>query len=505
MAIDQGTTSSKAFILNQQGEILGQGKREFRQFYPQPGWVEHNPIEIWESQITACQEALRDAQVEPREIEAIGITNQRETAMVWERKTGKPLMNAIVWQCRRTSNLCEELLKSGKGGPIRQKTGLTVDAYFSGTKVKWILENIPGAFKQAEKGKLCFGTIDTWLIYKLSGGELHITDPSNASRTMMYNIHSGEWDADILEWLEIPDKILPAVRNSSELYGQTSSEIFNGVPIQIAGIAGDQQAALFGQTCFNQGEMKNTYGTGCFLLVNTGEQPVFSKNGLLTSIGWKLSDRVTYVLEGSVFIAGAAVQWLRDELGWIKQSEDIETLAKQVPNNGGVYFLPAFVGLGAPHWDMYARGILVGITRGTNPAHIARATLESIAFQTKEVLDCIQRDCGSAIEKLRVDGGAAKNNLLLQFQADVLGIPVVRPKEIQTTALGATFLAGLATGFWKDLEDIRQLSIQTERFIPAMSQAESRECWGVWQKVVAMAKLWGKQGGLLSTTDHKLV
>ena len=492
MAIDQGTTSSKAFLINRQGEIVGQSGFEFKQIYPKPGWVEHDPLEIWESQKAACLDVMTKTGTLPSEIAAIGITNQRETTVVWERKTGKPIMNAIVWQCRRTSPLCEELRKKGLEEDIRNRTGLVVDAYFSATKLRWILENIPNGLKRAEGGELCFGTVDSWLAYKLTAGRLHITDVSNASRTMLFNINSLVWDAEILSWLGIPNIVLPAVKDSSECYGETSPEIFQGVPIPIAGIAGDQQSALFGQMCFQKNSVKNTYGTGCFLLINTGEQPVFSKNGLLTSIGWGLDGKVTYVLEGSVFIAGAAVQWLRDELGFIKQSEEIEALARRVPDNGGVYFLPAFVGLGAPHWDMYARGMIAGITRGTHPAHIARATLESMAFQTKEVLDCIQKDCGSTLEELRVDGGAAKNNLLMQFQADLLRIPVVRPNEIQTTALGATFLAGLATGFWKDSGEIRQLRCKVDRFIPAISELESRDRWNTWQKLVSIAIQWGK-------------
>ena len=492
MAIDQGTTSSKAFLINKAGEIVGQSGVEFKQIYPEPGWVEHDPLEIWESQKAACIDVMMKTGTPPSDIAGIGITNQRETTVVWERKTGKPVMNAIVWQCRRTSSLCEELRGRGFEEEIRNRTGLVVDAYFSATKLRWILENIPDALKRAEAGELCFGTIDSWLVYKLTGGRLHITDVSNASRTMLFNINSLEWDADILSRLGIPSILLPAVRNSSECYGETSPEIFQGAPIPIAGVAGDQQSALFGQMCFRKHSVKNTYGTGCFLLINTGEQPVFSKNGLLTSIGWGLGGKVTYVLEGSVFIAGAAVQWLRDELGFIGQSEEIEALARRVPDNGGVYFLPAFVGLGAPHWDMYARGVIAGITRGTQPAHLARATIESMAFQTKEVLDCIWKDCGTTVEELRVDGGAARNNLLMQFQADLLRIPVVRPREIQTTALGAAFLAGLATGFWKDPEEIRQLSPDVERFTPAMSEMESRKRWSAWQKLVEMAKQWGK-------------
>jgi glycerol kinase len=492
MAIDQGTTSSKAFIIDDNGEILGQSGYEFKQYYPRPGWVEHDPMEIWESQKSACRDIMAKTDIKPSEIEAIGITNQRETTIVWERDTGKPITNAIVWQCRRTSSLCEELKRSGKEKAIRKKTGLIVDAYFSGTKLQWMLENIPKALERAKNGDLCFGTIDSWLVYKLRGGKVHITDYSNASRTMLFNINSLEWDREILDWLGIPSSMLPVARNSSEIYGQTIPEIFDGSSIPIAGIAGDQQAALFGQTCFKEGSVKNTYGTGCFVLANIGNKPILSESGLVTSVGWGLENHATYVLEGSVFIAGAAVQWLRDELGLIKSSREIESLAGKVTDSGGVYFLPAFVGLGAPHWDMYARGIICGITRGTNAAHIARATIEAMAYQTRDVTVCIERDSGYKLDQLRVDGGASENNLLMQFQADILGIPVIRPMKLQTTALGAGYLAGLATGFWKSLEEISQLGTQVEQFIPNMSGFERTERYKTWQKLVEMAKLWGK-------------
>jgi glycerol kinase len=492
LAIDQGTTSSKAFLINREGKIVGQSGHEFQQIYPQPGWVEHNPLEIWESQKRACHEVLRKNSVKPSEIAAIGITNQRETAVVWEKTTGKPISNAIVWQCRRTSPLCERLREQGKEDLIREKTGLMVDAYFSGTKVQWILENVPGAMKKAERGDLCFGTIDSWLIYNLTAGRLHITDPSNASRTMLLNIHSGDWDAEILNWFGIPKSMLPAVVDSSALYGETTPEVFGGVPIPIAGIAGDQQAALFGQTCFRKGEVKNTYGTGCFVLANIGERPVRSKGGLIVSVAWRLKNRWTYVLEGGVFIAGAAVQWLRDGLGVIKDSREIEDLARKVPDTGGVYFLPAFVGLGAPYWDMYTRGMISGITRGTNAAHLARATLESIAYQTKDIIECMEINSGLKISELRVDGGAAENNLLMQFQADILGIPVIRPQNPQTTAIGAAYLAGLGTGFWNNLAEIEQLGKGGDRFIPTMSELKRNERYKTWQKLVEIARLWGK-------------
>jgi glycerol kinase len=492
LAMDQGTTSSKAFIIDRSGEILGESGYPLTQYYPKPGWVEHDPLEIWETQKSACFDVMAKTGVKPHEIEAIGITNQRETTVVWERDTGRPIRNAIVWQCRRTSNLCEALKRSGKEKLLSEKTGLTVDAYFSGTKLQWILENIPKAFQRATHGDLCFGTIDSWLVYNLTGGKLHVTDFSNASRTMLYNIHSLEWDSEILNWLGIPSNMLPVVRNSSEIYGQTIPEIFGGASIPISGIAGDQQAALFGQGCFEKGSVKNTYGTGCFVVSNTGDRPILSQTGLLTSVGWGLDNRATYVLEGSVFIAGAAVQWLRDEIGLIKSSGEIELLARKVADNGGVYFLPAFVGLGAPHWDMYARGTICGITRGTNAAHIARAIIESMAYQTRDVIDCMERDSGCELEQLRVDGGAAENNLLMQFQADILGIPVMRPRKLQTTALGAGYLAGLATGFWKGLEEIGELETEVEVFTPTMSEIERNEHYKTWLKLVEMAKLWGK-------------
>lgn len=492
LAMDQGTTSSKAFLIDRRGEIQGESGYPLTQHYPRPGWVEHDPMEIWESQKSACLDVMAKTGVKPREIEAIGITNQRETTVVWERDTGRPLTNAIVWQCRRTSDLCEALKRSGKEESLREKTGLAVDAYFSGTKLQWILENIPEASRKANRGDLCFGTVDSWLVYKLTGGKRHVTDFSNASRTMLYNIHSLAWDSEILNWLGIPSSMLPVVRNSSEIYGQTMPELFGRASLPIGGIAGDQQAALFGQGCFEGGSVKNTYGTGCFVVANTGDSPVVSQGGLLTSVGWGLGNRITYVLEGSIFIAGAAVQWLRDEIGLIKDSREIESLAREVADNGGVYFVPAFVGLGAPHWDMYARGTLCGITRGTKAAHLARAILESMAYQTRDVIVCMEKDVGCKLEQLRVDGGAAENNLLVQFQADILGIPVMRPGNLQTTALGAGYLAGLATGFWKDLEELGELRAAGEIFTPAMSDAERNERCRTWLKVVELAKLWGK-------------
>lgn len=492
LAMDQGTTSSKAFVINRRGEIVGESACPIKQYYPKPGWVEHDPVEIWESQISACHDVMTKTGIRPHEIEAIGIANQRETTVVWERDTGKPITHAVVWQCRRTSNLCEALKGSGKGKSLSEKTGLTVDAYFSGTKLQWILENIPKAFQRAFHGDLCFGTVDSWLVYNLTGGKLHVTDFSNASRTMLYNIHSLQWDSEILNWLGIPSAMLPAVRNSSEIYGETIPDIFGGPSIPIGGMAGDQQAALFGQGCFKKGSVKNTYGTGCFVVSNMGDRPILSRSGLVTSLGWGLENRPTYVLEGSVFIAGAAVQWLRDEMGLIKDSGEIESLAGKVADNGGVYFLPAFVGLGAPYWDMYARGTICGITRGTNAAHIARAVIEAMAYQTRDVILCMEKDSGCALDQLRVDGGAAENNLLMQFQADILGIPVMRPRQLQTTALGAGYLAGLAAGFWKGLEEIGRLGAEAEIFTPAMPEIERNERYKTWLKLVEMAKLWGK-------------
>jgi glycerol kinase len=489
MAIDQGTTSSKAFIINRRGEIVGWGGHEFRQIYPRPGWVEHDPMEIWQTQERACRDALKNAYIEPIDIEAIGITNQRETTVLWERETGRPIANAIVWQCRRTSELCERLIRENRGDPIRKKTGLVVDAYFSATKIQWILQTVPDALEKAAKGELCFGTIDSWLVFNLTGGKVHATDPSNASRTMLFNIETCLWDREILEWLSIPEAVLPDVRDSSEIYGYTAPEVF-GTAIPIGGVAGDQQAALFGQTCFEKGDIKNTYGTGCFVLANIGEKPLFSTRGLLTSVGWRLGSKATYVFEGSVFVAGAAVQWLRDGLGIIEKSGDIEALALTVPDNGGVHFLPAFAGLGTPYWDMYARGTITGITRGTHRGHLARATLESIAHQTKDVMEAIEADFGEELRELKVDGGAAENSLLMQFQADILGVPVIRPRFLQTTALGAAYLAGLATGYWSPHE-LRGFKQQADRFVPHMGEDERMERCRRWSRLVEMARMWG--------------
>ncbi len=489
MAIDQGTTSSKAFIIDEGGEIVGQGGHPFRQIYPEPGWVEHDPMEIWETQKRACRDAIEAASIKAGDLAALGITNQRETTVVWERETGRPVANAIVWQCRRTSRLCERLIEQSREDAIRQKTGLLIDAYFSATKLQWILQSVPHAMERAERGELCFGTIDSWLVFNLTGGKVHATDPSNASRTMLFNINEKTWDREILNWLEIPGGMLPHVLESSSFYGLALPEIL-GAEVPITGIAGDQQAALFGQGCFNRGDMKNTYGTGCFVLSNLGDVPLWSP-GLLTSIGWSIKGRTSYVQEGSVFVAGAAVQWLRDNLGIIGSSAEIETLARSVEDTGGVYFLPTFVGLGAPYWDMYARGTIVGITRGTSPAHLARATLEAIAHQSTDVIETMQGFSGQRHSPLRVDGGAAENDLLLQFQADMLGSQVVRPKNLQTTALGAAYLAGLASEYWRGQEELPCLKQDASLFAPRIGDVEREEKRARWRKLIEIARAWG--------------
>ena len=489
MAIDQGTTSSKAFIIDEGGEIVGQGGHPFRQIYPEPGWVEHDPMEIWETQKRACMEAIEAASIKAGDLAALGITNQRETTVVWERETGRPVANAIVWQCRRTSRLCERLIEQSREDAIRRKTGLLIDAYFSATKLQWILQTVPHAMERAERGDLCFGTIDSWLVFNLTGGKVHATDPSNASRTMLFNINEKIWDREILDWLGIPGGMLPQVLDSSTFYGLALPEVL-GAEVPITGIAGDQQAALFGQGCFNRGDMKNTYGTGCFVLSNLGDVPLWSP-GLLTSIGWSIKGRTSYVQEGSVFVAGAAVQWLRDNLGIIGSSAEIETLARSVEDTGGVYFLPTFVGLGAPYWDMYARGTIVGITRGTSPAHLARATLEAIAHQSTDVIETMQGFSGQRHSPLRVDGGAAENDLLLQFQADMLGSQVVRPKNLQTTALGAAYLAGLASEYWRGQEELPCLKQDASLFAPRIGDAEREEKRARWRKLIEIARAWG--------------
>jgi glycerol kinase len=489
LALDQGTTSSRAILFDEHGRPLGAAQREFPQHYPQPGWVEHNPIDIWESQFEVAAQVIRQVGIKPQDIATIGVTNQRETTVLWDRKTGQPVHNAIVWQCRRTAQMCEQLKAEGFDTVIRDKTGLVTDAYFSGTKIAWLLDNVAGVRQRAEAGELAFGTVDTWLLWNLSGGALHVTDVSNASRTLIYNIHSGAWDEEILARLRIPRSLLPTVRPSSKVYGETS--LLGGM-IPIAGIAGDQQAATFGQVCYHPGLAKNTYGTGCFLLMNTGATPVPSHNGLLTTVAWQLGadQPVIYALEGSVFIGGAAVQWLRDELGLIQTAAEIEPLAAGVKDSGGVYMVPAFVGLGAPYWDAFARGAIVGLTRGANKRHIARATLEAIAFQSLDVLDAMRQDAHLTLEALRVDGGATQNNLLLQIQADLLGAPVQRPAVTETTALGAAYLAGLATGFWKSTDQLAQQWSVDRTFEPSIGEDQRQSMIAGWKKAVEKARGW---------------
>ena len=455
LALDQGTSSSRAIVFDQNGQTKAVSQKEFTQIFPKPGWVEHNPMEIWSSQASVIAEAITSIDINGLNIAAIGITNQRETTIVWDAETGEPVYNAIVWQDRRTSEYCDSLKRDGRTDLIRSKTGLIIDAYFSATKIRWILENVPGARQKAEEGRLRFGTVDTWLIWMLTRGEVHVTDVSNASRTMLFNIHSLEWDKELLELMNIPASMMPQVKSSSEIYGYTKTTLF-AHEVPIAGIAGDQQAALFGQMCTEPGSVKNTYGTGCFLLMNSGERPIMSQNNLLTTIAWKIGDTVNYALEGSIFVAGSVVQWLRDGLGIIKSSSEVEALAASVPDNGGVYFVPALTGLGAPHWDQYAQGSIYGLSRGSTAAHIARAALEGIAFQTMDIVNAMQKDAGVTLKVLKVDGGASRNNLLMQFQADVLGTSVIRPTVTETTALGAAYLAGLAVGYWESIEHIKK-------------------------------------------------
>lgn len=492
MALDQGTTSSRAIIFDHSGKMIASLNKEFRQIYPKPGWVEHDPMEIWESQIEVAKGVIEKAGIKPEDIAAIGITNQRETTVVWDKNTGKPIYNAIVWQCRRTAPICDDLKNKGFDKKIREKTGLVVDAYFSGTKVKWILDNVEGAREKAERGELLFGNIDTWLIWNLTRGKVHVTDYSNASRTMLFNIHELKWDKEILEELNVPENMLPEVKPSSHVYGYTDKSIF-GVEISIAGDAGDQQAALFGQACFKPGMAKNTYGTGCFMLMNTGEKAVPSKTGLLTTIAWGIDGKVEYALEGSIFITGAAIQWLRDELRIIDNAPQSEEYALKVEDTNGVYVVPAFVGLGAPYWDMYARGVIVGLTRGAKREHIIRATLESIAYQTRDVLEAMQEDSGIKLQALKVDGGASANNFLMQFQADILGVPVDRPQVIETTALGAAYLAGLAVGFWNSREEIEKNWNIDRRFEPAMEEEKREKLYRGWKKAVERAMKWAEE------------
>lgn len=489
LALDQGTTSSRAMLFNREAGVKAIAQKAFRQLFPSPGWVEHDPQEIWATQVAVATEAMATAGVQPFQIAAIGITNQRETTVIWERKTGKPIMNAIVWQDRRTTQYCEHLKRQGYEPLIQNKTGLRLDPYFSASKIHWILENMPGARKKAELGELAFGTIDSWLVWKLTGGTAHLTDVTNASRTMLFNIHTKEWDLELLKLWNIPEELLPKVCSSSQIYAETAKTFFSAT-IPISGIAGDQQAALFGQTCFKSGMVKTTYGTGCFMLMNTGPHPVLSKNNLLTTIAYQVGEKTHYALEGSVFIAGAVVQWLRDNLKLILHSSDIEKLAASVADNNGVYFVPAFTGLGAPYWDPYARGVILGLTRGTSAAHIARAGLEGIAFQVTDVLEAMQQDAGMQIEQLRVDGGAVKNNLLMQFQADLLRVPTLRSEMRESTALGAAFLAGLAVNFWKNEEEIARYWRVEREFIKEMPEEKVHLLRARWKKAIACAQLW---------------
>ncbi len=495
LALDQGTTSSRAILFDHQGLPISTAQQEFRQIYPQPGLVEHDPEDIWQSQLQVAQEALRRAGASASDIAGIGITNQRETAIVWERESGRPLYNAIVWQSRLTVPICEALSAAGFDQTIRAKTGLVTDAYFSGTKVKWILDHVPGARERAARGEVLFGTVDSFLLWRLSGGTVHATDYSNASRTLLFNIHTLDWDDELLAMLDVPRAMLPRVLPSSTLYGATDPQWF-GATIPLAGVAGDQQAATFGQVCYEPGMAKNTYGTGCFMLLNTGATPVASNNGLLTTIGWGLGapeqPAMTYALEGSIFVTGAAVQWLRDGLKIITSSNDVEPLAASVPDTQGVYVVPAFVGLGAPYWDAKARGAILGLTRGSTDAHIARATLEAICYQTRDVLEAMRADSGIALKSLRVDGGAVVNNLLMQFQADVLGVPVLRPRVAETTALGAAYLAGLATGFWHDQGELVDQWAIDRVFEPQMAEAQREALYAGWQKAVSRARTWAE-------------
>jgi glycerol kinase len=489
LALDQGTTSSRAILFDHKGGIAGMAQQEFKQHYPQPGWVEHDAVEIWQTQLSVARRVLSDTGANPQSIAAIGITNQRETTVLWDRKTGVPLAPAIVWQDRRTASRCDDLVKSGHSAIIRGKTGLEIDAYFSGTKLSWLLDHIPDARLRAERGELAFGTIDSWLTWNLSGGRAHVTDGSNASRTMLYNIHTRRWDDELLVLLNIPPSVLPSIVESSSVITRTDETLF-GSPVPVAGIAGDQQAATFGQACLQEGMAKNTYGTGCFLMMNTGSDPMESNHRMLTTVGWQRHGITTYLLEGSVFMGGATVQWLRDELCLIERSDEIEKLAASVTDNGGVYLVPAHTGLGAPYWDPYARGSIFGLTRGSHRGHIARAALEAIAFQSAEILGAMEQDSGKTLSELRVDGGAAKNNLLLQFQADLLNVTVVRPKITETTALGAAFLAGLAVGFWQDEAELTNLWIAERRFVPCMPSSQREMLMANWKKAVHRTRDW---------------
>ena len=491
IALDQGTTSSRAILFDREQNIIAMGQKEFPQHYPKAGYVEHDPMEIYSSQYGVMVEVLAKSNVQPEEIAAIGITNQRETTIVWDKETGRPIYNAIVWQCRRTAPLCEELKRQGLEDYIRERTGLLIDAYFSGTKIKWILDNIEGVRERAEKGKLCFGTIDSWLVWRFTRGGAHVTDVSNASRTMLFNIHTQQWDDDLLDLFGIPRAILPEVKASSEVYCDTATTLFS-TKIPISGIAGDQQAALFGQLCVEQGMSKTTYGTGCFVMMNTGNRPVFSKNGMLTTIAWKIGEQITYALEGSVFVGGAAIQWLRDGLEIVRSAHETEELALSVADSDGVYFVPALTGLGAPYWDQYARGLLVGLTRGTTRAHIVRAALEGIAFEVYDVIRAMEHDATRRSTEMKVDGGAVANNFLMQFQSDLTRGGVVRPKILETTAMGAAYLAGLAVGFWRDTEEIGRYAEVERRFEPEMPQSEAERRIERWHEAVGRAGGWAK-------------
>lgn len=491
MALDAGTTSNRCIIFDHNGQIVSVAQREFTQIYPQPGWVEHNAMEIWSTQIGVAEDALANKEIKPEQIAAIGITNQRETTIVWDKKTGTPVCPAIVWQCRRTSEYCDQLKQQGYDEMVRRKTGLLIDAYFSGTKLRWILKNVPGAMERARAGELLFGTVDSWLIWKLTGGKVHVTDYSNASRTMLFNIHDLCWDSEILDLLEIPACMLPEVKPSSCIYGETDPSLF-GIPVRIAGAAGDQQSALFGQACFQPGDAKNTYGTGGFLLMNTGTEAKTSKNGLVTTIAWGIGNKVEYALEGSIFVAGAAIQWLRDEVRLIESAADSEYFANKVEDTNGCYVVPAFVGLGAPYWDQYARGAIVGLTRGVNQAHIIRATLESIAYQVNDVLGAMEQDSGISLSTLKVDGGASMNNFLMQFQADISNAPVQRPECVETTAMGAAYLAGLAVGYWKSQEDVVNNRKISRVFIPEIDLNKRVQMIDGWHRAVNCTRGWSK-------------
>lgn len=492
MALDAGTTSNRCILFNEKGEICSIAQKEFRQFFPKPGWVEHDANEIWSTQLGVCVEAMSKIDASAADIAAIGITNQRETAIVWDKNTGEPVYHAIVWQCRRTSEYCDSLIEKGLKDSFRNKTGLVIDAYFSATKIKWILDNVKGARERAEKGDLLFGTVETWLIWKLTKGQVHVTDYSNASRTMLFNIQELKWDEEILKELDIPMSMLPEVKPSSQVYGVTDDSFFGG-PIPIAGAAGDQQAALFGQTCFKKGDAKNTYGTGCFLLMNTGDKPVFSNNGLVTTIAWGIDGRVEYALEGSIFVAGAAIQWLRDEMRFIDSAADSDYMARKEKDTNGCYVVPAFTGLGAPYWDQYARGTIVGITRGVNKYHIIRATLESIAYSANEVIKAMEADAGIPITNVKVDGGASANNFLMQSQSDISNVPIKRPACVETTALGAAYLAGLAVGYWKDQDDVINNWSIDRTFNPEITDEERAKKIKGWNKAVKYAFDWARE------------